>query len=77
MTYTSDTDTFDTKAWNKTFKIQSGILNCNSQRVVYLLKCRVCGEAPYVGMAKRKFRGKFNNCKSANRSCRKKRKVSQ
>ena len=28
-----DTDTFTTKACGETFKIQSGILNCNSQKV--------------------------------------------
>ena len=39
-------DTFSTKACGETFKIQSGVLNCNSQKVVYLLKCRICGEAP-------------------------------
>ena len=39
-----DTDTFSTKACGETFKIQSGILNCNSQKVVYLLKWRICGE---------------------------------
>ena len=72
-----DTDTFSTKACGETFKIQSGILNCNSQKVVYLLKCRICGEAPYVGKAKTKFRARFNNYKSAHRSYRKKRKVSQ
>ena len=44
-----DTDTFTTKACGETFNIQSGMLNCNCQKVVYLLKCRVCGEAPYVG----------------------------
>ena len=75
--YICDTDTFTTKACRKTFKIQSGILNCNSQKVVYLLKCRICGEAPYVGKAKTKFRARFNNYKSARRSYRKKRKVSQ
>ena len=56
-----DTDTFSTTDCGETFKIQSGILNCNSQKVVYLLKCRICGEAPYVGQAK-----------SAHRSYRKK-----
>ena len=44
--YICHTDTFTTKACGETFKIQSGILNCNSQKVVYLLKCRICGEAP-------------------------------
>ena len=72
-----DTDTFSTKACGETFKIQSGVLNCNSQKVVYLLKCRICGEAPYVGKAKTKFRARFNNYKSAHRSYRKKRKLSQ
>ena len=56
------TDTFTSKACGETFKIQSGILNCNSQ-VVHLLKCRICGEAPYVGNAKTKFRARFNNSK--------------
>ena len=61
----------------ETFKIKSGILNCNCQKFVYLLKCRICSEAPYVGKAKIKFRARFNNDKSAHRSYRKKRKVSQ
>ena len=47
-----DTDTLTTKACGEIFKIQSGILNCNSQKLLYLLKCRMCGEAPYVGKAK-------------------------
>ena len=67
-----DTDTFTTKACGETFKIQSGILNCSSQNVVYLLKCRISGEAPYVGKIKTKFRAGFNNYKSAHRSYRKK-----
>ena len=66
-----------TKACGEIFKIQSGILNCNSQKVIYLLKCRICVEAPYVGKAKTKFRARFNNYKSGHRSYRKKRKVSQ
>ena len=69
-----DTDTFTTKACDETFKIQSAILNCNSHKVVYCLKC---GEAPYVSKIKTKFRAKFNNYKSAHRSHRKKGKVSQ
>ena len=70
-----DTDTFSTKACGETFKIQSGILNCNSQKVVYLLKCRICWKASYVGKAKKRFRATFDNC--AHRSYRKKRKISQ
>ena len=72
-----DTYTFSTKTCGETFKIQSGILNSNSQRVVYLLKCRICGETPFVGTVEIKFRARFNHCKSAHRSYRKKCKVSQ
>ena len=50
-----DTDTFSSKACGETFKTQSGILNCNSQKVVYLLKCKICGEASYFGKAKTNF----------------------
>ena len=53
------------------FKIQSDPLNCNSEKVLYLLKCKVCGEAPYVGKAKTKFRYRFNNYKSKHRAFRK------
>ena len=65
-------DTFSTKACDETFKIQSGILNCNSQKIVYLLKCGICSEAPYFGKTKTKFRAIFNNCKKAHRYYRKK-----
>ena len=33
-----DKDTFSTKACGETFKIQSRILNCNSQKVIYVGK---------------------------------------
>ena len=75
--FTCDTDTFSTKVCGKTFKIQSGVLNCDSQKVAYLLKSRICGEVPYVGKAKTKFRPRFNNYKSTPRSYRKKGKVLQ
>ena len=45
-------------------KVQSGPLNCNAEKVLYLLKCKVCGEALYVGKAKTKFRSSFNNYKN-------------
>ena len=67
-----DTETFSTKVCRK-----CGVLNSHSQKVFYLLKCRICGEAPYLGQAKTKFRVRFNNYKSAHRSYRKKRKVPQ
>ena len=65
------TTTFTTEACGEVFKIQSGPLNCNSEKVLYLLKCKVCGEAPYVGKAKTKFRYRFNNYKSKHRAFRK------
>ena len=43
--------TFTTEACGEIFQIQSGPLNCNSEKVLYLLKCKVCGDAPYVGKA--------------------------
>ena len=58
------TATFTTEVCGEVFKIQSGPLNCNLEKVLYLLKCKVCGEAPYVGKAKTKFRYRFNNYKS-------------
>ena len=41
------------------------------------MQCRVCGEDPYVGKAKTKFRARFNNYKSAHRSYREKYKLTQ
>ena len=38
------------------------------EKVLYLLKCKVCGEAPYVGKAKTTFRYRFNNYKSKHRA---------
>ena len=40
------TITFTTAACRENFKIQSGPLNCDSDKVLYLLKCKVCVEAP-------------------------------
>ena len=51
----STATTFTTEACQETFKIQSGPLTCVSEKVPYLLKCKVCGEVPYVGKAKTKF----------------------
>ena len=53
------------------FKIQSGSLNCNSEKVLYLLRCRIFDDTPYAGKAKTKFRLLFNNYKSKNQSFRK------
>ena len=62
------TTIFTTESCWETFKIQSGPLNCNSEKVLSLLQCKVCGEAPYVGKAKTKFRYRFNNNKGKNRA---------
>ena len=67
----STATTFTTEACQETFKIQSGPLTCDSEKVLYLLKCKVCGEVPYVGKAKTKFRCRFNNYKSKHRAFRK------
>ena len=55
------TTSFTTEGCGKTSKIQSGTLNFYSEKVLYLLKCKVCGEAPYDGKVKTKFRYRFNN----------------
>ena len=65
------TTTFATEVCGETFKIQSDILNCNLEKVLCVLKCEVCGEAPYVGKAKTKFQYRFNNYKSKYRAFRK------
>ena len=67
----STATTFATEACQEAFKIQSVPLTCNSEKVLYLLKCKICGEVPYLGKAKIKFRYKFNNCKSKHRAFRK------
>ena len=65
------TNTFTTKACGEVFKIQSEPLNCNSEKILYLLRCKICDDAPYVGKDKTKFRLRFNNDKSKHRSFRK------
>ena len=67
----STTTTFATETSQETFKIQKGTSNCDSEKVLYLLKCKVSGEVPYVGKAKTKFWYKFNNYKSKHRTFRK------
>ena len=64
--------TFTTEACHcqETFKIQSGPLTYDSEKVIHLLKCKVCGEVPNV-QAKTKLRYRFNNYKSKHRAFRK------
>ena len=67
----STTTTFTTEACQEIFKIQKDPSNCDSEKVLYLLKCKVCGGVPYVGKAKTKFRYRLNNYKSKHRTFRK------
>ena len=62
------TNTFTTKTCREVFKIQSGPLNRNSEKVLYLLRWKICDDIPYVGKTKTKFRLRFNNYKSKHRS---------
>ena len=62
---------FTTEACQETFKIQSGLLICDSEKLLCLLKCKICGEVRYVWKAKTKFRYRFNNYKSKERAFRK------
>ena len=72
------TNTFTKKTCREVFKIQSGPLNCNSKKVLYLLRCKIRDDTPYVGKAKTKFCLRYNNYKSKHRSFRKgKQNVSQ
>ena len=57
-------NTFTTKACGEVFKIQSGTLNCNSEKVHYLQRCQICDDTPYAEKAKTKFHLIFNNYKS-------------
>ena len=50
---------------------QSRPLNCTSEKVLYLLRCKICDDIPYVGKAKTKFHLWFDNYKSKHRSFRK------
>ena len=63
--------TFTAKACQETFKIQNGPSACDSEELLYLLKCKVCGEFPYVRKANTKFRYRFNNYESKDRAFKK------
>ena len=57
------TTTFTANSCGEAFKIQSRPLNCNSEKVFYLLRCKICDDTPYVEEAKTKFCLRFNNYK--------------
>ena len=64
------TNSFTTKACREVFKIQSGLINCNSEKVLYPLRRKICDDTPYFRKAKTKFHLRFNNYKSKLRSFR-------
>ena len=49
--YIIRTNTFTTKGCGELFKIQSGPLDCNSEKVLYFLRCKIFDNNPYVGKA--------------------------
>ena len=51
----STTTTFTTEACQEIFKIQKVPLNCDSEKVLYLLKCKICVEVPMLGKQKPNF----------------------
>ena len=67
----STATTFTSDTCQETFKIQSGPLTCGSEKVIYLSKCNICGEVPYVEKVKTKFCYRLNNYKSKLRAFRK------
>ena len=58
----SETLVFCSNVTNEIFKINHQ-LDCNSQNIVYLLSCKVCG-IQYVGQTSTRFRLRWNNYKS-------------
>ena len=64
----STTTTVTAEACIETFKIQKGPLNCDLAKVLYLLKCKICGKILHFGKAKTKFCNRLNNYKSKNRA---------
>ena len=69
----NDTSNFKRRDTNKTFNILKGLLDCNSNHVIYLFECKQCQyRFPYVGSTKTKFRYRINNYKSTHRKFRKK-----
>ena len=63
----SATATFLTEAYQESFQVPKICTkNCHSKKVLYLLKCKVCGEVPYTGKTKTKFCYRLNNYRRSN-----------
>ena len=69
--FISFTTTFTTEAYQEILKIQKSPLNCDTKKVLYLLKCKTFGEAPYFWNTKTKFCYRLNNYNSKYRVFRK------
>ena len=69
--FISFTTTFTTEAYQEFLKIQKSPLNCDTKKVLYLLKCKTFGEAPYLWNTKTKFCYRLNNYNSKYRVFRK------
>ena len=55
------TNTFATKACQEVFEVQRELLNCNSEKVLYFLRCKIFDDTPCVVKAGTKFRLRFSN----------------
>ena len=55
--------TFAAEVYQETCKCQKDPLYCESEKLVYLLKYKVCGVVPYVVQTKTKFFYRFYNWK--------------
>ena len=63
---------FKKRDTDETFIILNGPLDCNSNHVIYLFKCKQCQyRFPYVGRTKTKFRYRIKNYESTHRKFRK------
>ena len=49
------TNPFTTKTCREVFKIQSGPFNINSEKVLYLLRCKICDDTPTLEKLKQRF----------------------
>lgn len=66
-----NTKDFESTTTGEKFTIQKGPLNCNSDKVIYLVTCKVC-RTQNVGSTKGVYRKRFNNYKSVHSKVREK-----
>ena len=64
--FVEETKIFQNKDKSETFHIKEEILNCSTNTVVYLIKCRSCSQQ-HVGSTITRFCSSFNNYKSVAR----------